>query len=402
MVEYQKLEHISYNDRENYEDIYLKRIDGYGTIKTNLTIKGFLRESRTKDNFDLFYVIIPEALNIITGIFENSAIIKELAGMLPDVAKRNFETSQIVDEIQSSNEIEGVRSTKKEISDTFDNKGGRFWGIVNQYNNFDIETTETLKEISGYRKLFDLLFSDDFEKDDLPDGSLFRKKRVYINNEIGTKTIHIGNETEEEIVRNVQKLIEFMKIQSMPFLIKILISHYYFEYIHPFYDGNGRMGRFLVSSYLARKLDGYTGFIFSKTIREQRRKYLKAFEYVQHPKNKGEITFFVNDLLEIIKDGQVSLILELNQMTLKIDHAFKNLESNKELNDKEREILFILAQNYLFSNLEMKSYVDLPGIVQESKYHVKNHLESLEKRGYVKKVSKNPVVYEPTELVADF
>ena len=192
-----------------------------------------------------------------------------------------------------------------------------------------------------------------------------------------------------------------MERQDIPFLIKILISHYYFEYIHPFYDGNGRMGRFLVSSYLARKLDRYTGFIFSSTVRDQRRKYLKAFDYVQHPRNKGEITFFVNDLLEIIKVGQETVIEELTQMIVKLNSVLDQIDRLAKLSDKEKELLFILAQNDLFSHRKMKAYVDLPTIVGESRYTVKKCLESLERKGYIEKIDKNPVVYNLSNFLLD-
>ena len=393
MAKYEKLEIISYNDSSNYSKIYEQRVSSFGTIQTDLKIKGFLRRGKTKDIFSLFYVIRPDVLKTIETILQNSKKISDIARDLPTVARENFELAQIIDEIQNSNEIEGVRSTKKLISETAQNKQGRFWGIIKQYLNFDIETTETLKDVAGYRKLFDLLFVKDFKSSDLPDGALFRKDKVYINNEIGTKIIHIGDETESDIMSDLSSLADFMKQQELPFLIKILISHYYFEYIHPFYNGNGRMGRFLVSSYLARKLDRYTGFIFSTAVRQQKKKYLKAFEYVQHPKNRGEITFFVNDLLHIIEESQAIVIEELIQMTYKLDNSYAKIMSLKDTSVMENKILFILSQNDMFSNRKLKAYIDLPEILEVSKYTIKKALTSLENKAYVEKTDKNPVVY---------
>ena len=56
---------------------------------------------------------------------------------------------------------------------------------------------------------------------------------------------------QELAKKNIEDLIQFMNIKDIPFLVKASIVHFFFEYIHPFYDGNGRFGRYLLSLYLA-------------------------------------------------------------------------------------------------------------------------------------------------------
>ena len=83
-------------------------------------------------------------------------------------------------------------------------------------------------------------------KNDLPDGIYFRHGDVYVAN--GIKNIHIGIAGEENINRLMEEFVNFYNSKNDT-LIKMILCHFMFEYIHPFYDGNGRLGRFLFSKF---------------------------------------------------------------------------------------------------------------------------------------------------------
>lgn len=57
-------------------------------------------------------------------------------------------------------------------------------------------------------------------------------------------------------------LISFIKHYEAPAIYKILASHYMFEYIHPFYDGNGRVGRYILAKLLNDNLDSFLTLTF--------------------------------------------------------------------------------------------------------------------------------------------
>ena len=92
-------------------------------------------------------------------------------------------------------------------------------------------------------------------------------------------------------------------------LIKIALVHYQFETIHPFLDGNGRMGRLLIILYLQEKgLIEYPILYLSYFFKKNRSKY---YELLNNVRFKGEfegwIKFFIEGMCEISEDSIKSI-----------------------------------------------------------------------------------------------
>lgn len=109
-----------------------------------------------------------------------------------------------------------------------------------------------------------------------------------------------------------------MNNNQCPSLVKAVITHYFFEYVHPFYDGNGRIGRFLLSSYIARKTDLLTGLSLSEVINQNRKDYEESFSKVSHPRNRGEITLLIGKMLKLIEKGQENMLIKLDKVNSQV------------------------------------------------------------------------------------
>ena len=222
------------------------------------------------------------------------------------------------------------------------------------------------------------------------DGKLFRKGLVYVTDS-SMKNVHLGDSNEELILKHIQNLIIFMNKKDINFLLKACITHYYFEYIHPFYDGNGRFGRLIFSMYLAKKLDVFTGLSLSYAIFSEKEKYSKLFLNTSNSKNFGEITFFLIGMLELIKKGQESIMKMLEDKIEKLNFS-RNYLNNLNLSDLEKDIMFVYIQNHIFSNSNLEDK-ELCKIINMSRPTLKNNIEQLIKKEYLTKISKKPITH---------
>ena len=398
MIQYESLEKL-YFKGENVVEAYQKRIENYCTYNTELKIHPILRGERVvKEQYSLFCLPINEINFLQEKIFLNSKEIMALDSELPVAAKFACINDIMTNEITKTNGIEGIHSTKKEIYESMEQKKNtRYSGIVNKYTQIILNNIENIDSPEQIRKMYDDIFSEDILKnpENKLDGVLFRNGRINVSN--GTSNIHSGDPSENTIVEHISDLIKFMNRKDIPSLIKASIVHYYFEYIHPFYDGNGRFGRFLFSMYLARKIDIYTGLSLSYSIFGDRKKYAELFLNTSKVKNYGEVTFFVIGMLNFIVNGQESIIQMLKDKILKLNYAekyIKSIEYSFNLSEIECNILFIYIQNYIFakenplSDKELLKYVE--GI--KSIQTLRRHLDNLTDLGLIDLNSKKPLI----------
>lgn len=388
-MEYELLSKIFYKKPTEYESIYDARFNSEASIKLPIKIH---------ENV-VFIFNTNEITKLLVKIYKTINKINLLRTHLPNIAINSYIIKSLKDEIALTNEIEGVRSTRKEIEDAIDSikndKNARFKGLVDKYFKLISNEIIPLNNCEDIRTIYDALVLPEIEKENLPDGILFRKEPVQVVSAT-QKEKHRGIMPESKIIESLDLCLDFLKNDDIDSLIKISAFHYLFGYIHPFYDGNGRTSRFISSYLIKNELDVLLALKLSYTVKNNINKYYKAFDICNDRKNKGDITFFVVTFLELLSQASDDLytkIADLNDQLNYYNNIINTLVNEKVLNDKQAKCIFILCQNRLFDDTYMNMNT-LTELLEKSDTTTRKILKSLESKNLlVKSRNKNQYLY---------
>ena len=368
------------NDNPTFNKIYTNRFESESSVKFDFKINGN----------DAFLFCHNEISSLLYDIKEYDNKINNLVSSLPKSAQNQYIKKSLIDEIQYSNEIEGVISTRKDIFNIMEDinrlvkNKNRLESIVNKYcllledKNISLDSSKDVRKVYDEFLLNEITVSD---KNNLPDGKIFRKDPVYVYNNSGSKVIHTGVYPEEKIIEMMDKSLSILNNKEFNPYIRVAIFHYLFGYIHPFYDGNGRINRFISSYALSKFTTPILKYRLSMTIKENLREYLDAFNFTNDPRNKADLGTFVYSFLNIIyKAYQKTEIYILDKK--KIYDYYNNKIIESTLKDTEKKVLLLLLEGNLFSSFGL-SKKDLMTELDLSLPTINNALKVLKERSLI-------------------
>lgn len=154
----------------------------------------------------------------------------------------------------------------------------------------------------------------------------FRKSQNWIGgrNLLEAKFIPPHNRYINDLMSDLEKFLNDKK-NNVPHLIKLALIHYQFETIHPFLDGNGRVGRLLITLYLIdNEILTKPVLYLSDYLEKNRSKYYQCLTDARNNNIIQWIKFFLQGIISTSENTKLTFIkiIELQKEMIKKSHTF--------------------------------------------------------------------------------
>jgi len=415
------------------EKEYRLRIDNPATYRSGIIF----------DAHEIFAMCVTDLVTYMNDIANTEKAVEKAWNELPRFAQREYLMQLIAKEVQNTSIIEGVHSTRKELSKALaaaseQNKHTRFSeftklfleladskeksvaaSVTDSVADLNVKSVEkssvqsvadsnesstsipqTLQDI---RKIYNSIMQGELKASNIPDGEIFRSGKVSIRDG-ANNVVHDGDATEVEIQDHLSQMLSLMNSNKVPTLIKACMCHYVFESVHPFYDGNGRTGRFLLALQLHEQLSMPTILSLSSIIYAEKSGYYAAFSKSQELFNCNDLTMFCCTMLQYIKKAQNevlnNIILQLKQIIYCMNKLFE-FSKKTAISKVQYEVMTILLQNKLFSynpspmtRKQLSEYVGNAIDEKIGERKIVSALNGLIELGMVDSIGERPIRYE--------
>lgn len=265
--------------------------------------------------------------------------------------KEEYSLTAVEDEIISTLSIEQIDTSRESVRNILSGlapqneaetriagmkKGFEF--IADKKNQITAESVRYLYEIMVNP------FLDD-KRDCLGANQLYRTGEVHIVNQTRNVNVHDGM-AHTRLSYHMDELFAFIQTQdAMNDLHKAAAIHYYIAYLHPYFDGNGRMARMIHLWYLLQC--GYSASLFlpfSSIIQKTKQHYYKAFDDTEKNvlvSNRLDITPFLSYFADVVYRQMGDYSLQNNTVD-----AFQQLLADGKITEKENELFQFVLSRY--------------------------------------------------------
>lgn len=313
------------------------------------------------------YDITPKILKLISSISEKIGEVNAnyLSRQSPQLRKQNR-----IKTIHSSLQIEGNTLTEEQITALIENKR-----VIGPQK----DVLEVLNAIKVYEKLdkYDFLSEKSFLKvhqalmtELINDPGKYRKQGVGIVK--GTKLEHVAP-PYKNVPYLMKDLFKYLKDPDELTLIKSCVFHYEMEFIHPFLDGNGRMGRLWQTLILMTEYPIFEFLPFETLISKTQKEYYKSLAMSD---KLGKSTSFIEYMLHVIDQSLESILTYTNRIlkdTDRLEHFIslgKKSFARKDYMNVFKDLSSATASRDLKKGVELKMFKSI-GNMNKTEYILK-------------------------------
>lgn len=165
-----------------------------------------------------------------------------------------------------------------------------------------------------------------------------------VSGALGKEKVHYEAVEPTKVKAEMDKFLKWFNLdQSVDPVIKAAIAHFWFIIIHPFDDGNGRIGRAITDMMLARaEGSGERFYSMSSQILIERKQYYAILQNVQH--SSGDITAWIDWFLHCLKNAMLATEETTQRILRKAE--FWKLHDQTRINERQRSVLNMLLDGF--------------------------------------------------------
>ncbi len=300
--------------------------------------------------------------NILKQIGEISELISDVKYI--DKKYRNLR-------IRKKNRIKSITGTLQIEGNSFDEE--KVTNVIN--GKTVLGTMREIEEVKGAIEAYDYLEKYNYKQESdllvahkLLMNGLLKNAGSYRQSDVGVGN-HIAPPANR-VPRLMQDMFDWLKVTDEHLLVVSCVFHYEFEFIHPFIDGNGRVGR-LWQTVILKSFRDFFGYMpIESIVRDNQKKYYQSLEDAG---SMGESTPFIEFMLAIINKSLKEYIKE----------SKNNVPVNVPKNVPLKRLDAVLALIRKNSNITMAELSHKFGVTEKT---IQRDLTKLKKDNKLKRV----------------
>ncbi len=309
---------------------------------------------------------------------------------IPTKRREYYILSSIAEEAIASSKMEGAVTTREKAKEIIrtqakpKDKSQRM--IVNNYetieylraNRNSVLSKEFILEI--HRRITEGTLENQEDE-----GRFRVNNNIVVADSVSGDVVHFPPNCSS-IESGIDSLCDFANNNGTEFIhpiIKAIIIHFMFSYLHPFVDGNGRTARSLFYWFMLKEGYWLTEFLsISRNIYKTKAQYEKAFIYTEL--DGGDLGYFVQYNLNALQKSFNDLKEYLNRKQIEEDSLFE-FRKIPEINERQARILKLYNDkpNSVFTSKELVTSLCV------SEKTVRTDLEKLVDLGFLERLPKN-------------
>lgn len=289
---------------------------------------------------------LQEVEDALLALIEETGHISGMLNTLPENMKTEAIINTMVTEAINTSEIEGEYLSRQDVMSSIRNNLGWTGKLLpvkdkraSGIGKLMVDVRNSYREPLTKEKLFEWHTMLMAENRNINAGQwrIHNEPMQVISGALGKETIHFEAPPSSKVSKEMERFIKWFndtapggkeEIKKAP--VRSAIAHLYFETIHPFEDGNGRIGRAIAEKALSQTLGRPVLLSLSKTIEADKKSYYNALKTAQSSNHITTwIKYFVDTTLIAQKQAK-DMINFILRKTRFFDH-FKNLLNERQL-----------------------------------------------------------------------